>query len=188
MARADKTGEGVSPDGRYLPALRWHLLTPAYDVVVRWTTRERRFKEQLLDIADLQPGERVLDVGAGTGTLLAAAHGRVGGLGLIGVDRDGRMLGRAAAKTSAAGANVQLHRADARALPLVDRSVDVVISSLFFHHLTSDVKRAVFAEIARVICPDGRFVVADWGKPRGPASRVGASFIRLLNGAEPTSD
>ena len=53
---------GAAPT--YIPALRWRSLTPAFDLVVRATTRERVFKPRLLDQANVVAGEAVLDVGA----------------------------------------------------------------------------------------------------------------------------
>ena len=54
---------------RYLPALRWRALTPLFDGAVRVTSREGATKKGLLDQADAGPGDAVLDLGAGTGTL-----------------------------------------------------------------------------------------------------------------------
>lgn len=54
---------------RYVPALRHDWLTPFYDVIVKFTTRERRFKRALIGQARLEPGLRVLDVATGSGTL-----------------------------------------------------------------------------------------------------------------------
>ena len=59
----------MAEDNRYLPALRWKALTPVFDTAVRVTARERVMKERLLDQAGVAPGDSVLDLGAGTGTL-----------------------------------------------------------------------------------------------------------------------
>lgn len=168
----------------YLPALRWHALTPAYDVVVRTSSGERRFKQRLVDHAQLAAGERVLDVGCGTGTLLAALGGRTSGLALAGVDRDPTMLSRAAARVVDLGAGLCV--GDARRLPIATGSVDVVVSSLFFHHLLDDAKSVVLAEVRRVLAPSGRLVIADWGAPRSLGSRLGAAVVRTFDGEAPT--
>jgi len=157
-------------------------------MVARYTTGERRFKERLLGWADLRPLERVVDLGCGTGTLLVAAGGQEPGPELIGVDRDLAVLRRARRKVQAAAVGVELCLVDARSLPMADGSVDVVVSSLFFHHLLSDAKSLVLAEISRVLGIGGRLAVADWGAPRGGASRVGAGVVRRFDGDEPTRD
>ena len=54
---------------RYIPALKYHVLTGFYDTIVCLTTRESVFKTALVNLAAPQPGEYLLDVGCGTGTL-----------------------------------------------------------------------------------------------------------------------
>ena len=68
-----------APEGvpGYIPALRWHALTPLFDAVVRTTMRETRVKRELLDQADISPGESVLDLGLWHGNPCATARGAV---------------------------------------------------------------------------------------------------------------
>ena len=54
---------------KYIPALRRHRLTPLYDPLQRWLLREMTFKTRLMKRARIQAGQRVLDLGCGTGTL-----------------------------------------------------------------------------------------------------------------------
>ncbi|MDP8929087.1 MAG: class I SAM-dependent methyltransferase [Actinomycetota bacterium] len=63
----------ASARGDYVHALRFERLTGVYDPIVRLTTREGAFKRRLLDQAALGPGQRVLDVGCGAGTLAVRA-------------------------------------------------------------------------------------------------------------------
>lgn len=170
----------------YVAALRFRALTALYDPVVAWTTREQTFKARLLDRAELQAGERLLDVGCGTGTLLVAAAEREPGLKLVGLDGDPDVLARAAAKAAAAGAVVELHQGDAGASRLADGSFDVVLSSLIFHHLTVPSKARAIAEISRMLRPGGRVVVADWGRPADPGQWLGFALVRLLDGTAVT--
>ena len=112
-------------------------------------------------VAELNPGETVLDLGSGGGidVLLSAAH--VGTTGrAIGVDLTDEMieLSRRNARDAKA-ANVDFLKGTIEALPLPDASVDVVISNCVIN-LAAD-KPAVFAEIARVLRPGGRIGVSD---------------------------
>jgi ubiquinone/menaquinone biosynthesis C-methylase UbiE len=59
----------MSKSSRYLPALRFKWLTPLYDPLLKWGMREETFKHRLVQLANLKPGMKVLDLGCGTGTL-----------------------------------------------------------------------------------------------------------------------
>ena len=75
----------------FVPALG-RFGTRFYDPVVRLTTREQRFKDRLLELADLRPGHRALDLGCGTGTLAIEARRRQPGASVHGLDADPRMV------------------------------------------------------------------------------------------------
>src|SRR5256885_11028927 len=96
---------------RYVPALGRDALTALYDPLIRRTTRERAFKERLLDQAALAPGQRVLDVGCGTGTLTVWAKQREPGIEISGIDGDAAVLRRAERQAAEAGLAVGFRRA-----------------------------------------------------------------------------
>jgi ubiquinone/menaquinone biosynthesis C-methylase UbiE len=173
---------------RYLPALRFPALTRIYDPVVGLTTRERRFKELLVDQAAPAAGQRILDLGCGTGTLAIQVKRRAPGAEVVGLDADPEMLGRAREKAERAGAELELTEGFSTELPFEDASFDRVISTLFFHHLDPEPKRETARQIARVLRKGGELHVADWGKPSDPAMAVAFLGIRLLDGFENTAD
>ena len=115
----------------------------------------------------LQPGERVVDLGAGGGFDCFIAAGQVGPEGqVVGVDMTEEMLARSRAAASAMGLrNVEFRQGVIEALPVADAWADVVISNGVIN-LCAD-KRRVFAEIMRVLRPGGRLQFADIanGKP-----------------------
>jgi ubiquinone/menaquinone biosynthesis C-methylase UbiE len=172
----------------YLPAARFDFLTPVFDVFVRGTTRERTFKERLLDQARLDGELDVLDVGAGTGTLAIWAKQRTPGLRMRGLDGDAAILAQARRKAERAGVDVEFDEGMSYELPYADASFDRVLSSLFFHHLVLADKERTIAEIARVLRPGGELHVADWGEPRSLLAKAGAFAIRRFDGDEPTRD
>jgi ubiquinone/menaquinone biosynthesis C-methylase UbiE len=139
--------------------------------------RERSFREQLIGLAHLRPGDVVLDVGCGTGTLAIAAKRHVGASGRVyGVDASPEMIVRATKKASKAGADVTFRTGVVEALPYPDAHFDVVLSSMMLHHLPRKARQQCAREIRRVLKPGGRVLAVDFG--RTPGGRKGL-FGRL---------
>lgn len=172
----------------YVPALAFDRLTPLFDPVVRLTTRERMFKRRLLDQASISPGERVLDLGCGTGTLAIMAKQREPAAELVGIDGDPAILRRARAKLAEAGLDVTFDEGLADELPYPDGSFDKVLSTLLFHHLAREVKEGAAREVARVLRPGGELHVVDWGPPPDRAARLQFLFVQAFDGFGPTDD
>jgi SAM-dependent methyltransferase len=137
-------------------------------------------------VADLHPGERVLDLGSGGGIDVLLSAKRVGPTGrAFGVDMTDEMLALAQRNAAEAGAtNVEFLKGHIEALPLPAESVDVVISNCVVN-LAAD-KSAVFAEIGRVLRPGGRIgisdiVAEDWLDAEQRAER--GSYVGCVAGA-----
>jgi arsenite methyltransferase len=112
-----------------------------------------------LRVADLRPGETVLDLGSGAGLDLLLSARRVGPTGrVVGLDMTPEMVERARRTTAGAG-NVEVLLGRIEQIPLPDASVDVVISNCVVN-LSAD-KPAVLREVARVLRPGGRIGISD---------------------------
>lgn len=142
---------------------RWPL---AYDLLLRliWRGGERVYRERLLDLARLGPGESVLDVGCGTGTLAVAARRRVGPAGkVVGIDASPAMVARARGKAARAGVDVAFETAAAEALPFPAAAFDAVLSTTVLHCLPEEARRQCVREMRRVLKPGGRLLAVDFG-------------------------
>lgn len=136
----------------------------------------RKLRQRTISLAQLQPGEQVLDVGCGTGTLVMEAARRVGRPGgVAGVDPGAEQIARARAKAARRNLPIEFLVGVIEQLPFPDQSFDVVFSTLMMHHLPTSLKRQGLAEIARVLKPGGRLVIADF-KHKQERAGLAANF------------
>jgi len=163
---------------RYIPALRFHWLTPLYDPLLRWGMREEVMKRYLVDQMALRPGMQVLDLGCGTGTLAIMIRTSHPYVEVIGIDGDPAVLEIAQEKATRAGVSIRLDSGLATNLPYPDDSFDRVVSSLVIHHLAMPDKQRAFLEARRVLPPLGEFHILDFGKPHNLYTHLAAAVMR----------
>ena len=153
-----KTVDAPQTAGRVLHGARWYDL---FGTVISFG-RDKAIREKLVEVAAPAPGETVLDVGCGTGTLALALKSRVGTGEVHGIDASPEMIDVAREKAAKAGSDIDFQVALIEALPFPDATFDLVTSSLMLHHLPDDLKRRGLAEIRRVLKPGGRFLALDF--------------------------
>ena len=181
-------GQDQVDEAGFIPALRFNRLTPLFDYVAAVAVRDRAIKRRVVERAAIAYGEDVLDVGCGTGTLAIAAARAGQGVKVTGLDADASILTRARKKAAGAGLEIRFDEGRSTALPYADASFDLVLTTLFFHHLPNDAKRETAAEVMRVLRPGGRLVVGDLGRPQDPLMRIAVRVtVQLLDGVATTA-
>ena len=161
-----------------LPGILLHA-PRRYDFQVWLATggKEASLREAILRFARLAPGEALLDVGCGTGTLAVAAARRLGPSGRIcGVDAAPQMVAAAQRKARGAGLEADFREAPAQALPYPDGQFDLVTATLMLHHLPRPGREACAQEMARVLKPGGRALAVDFATS---SQAHGGLFARL---------
>lgn len=151
---------------------------PVYDMVFGWFLR--RTHGTVVELAAPIAGERVLDVGCGTGSLAVALRGSVGSTGSVhGVDASPEMIEVARRKALKVGVDVDFQVGLAEAIPFPKETFDVVVSQLAIHHLPGDLKQRSFTEMYRVLKSDGRCMIVDFEPPK---TVLGRSVARVFLG------
>ena len=169
----------------FIPAAGHDWLLPLYDPLQRWLVREDSVKRPLVEQATIRPGQRVLDIGCGTGSLTILIKRLHPEAEVTGLDPDPKALALAARKASKAGVDVRFEPGYSDELPHPDGSFDRVFSSFMFHHLGRDAKRATLHEIRRVLRPGGSLHLLDFGPPSG---RYDGALAWLLHRVEHLRD
>ncbi|MGH8127080.1 MAG: class I SAM-dependent methyltransferase [Gammaproteobacteria bacterium] len=130
-------------------------LAPSYER--RWRHYLVATTRHTLNALAPRAGERIFDVGCGTGFALSQLANMPATLNLSGVDANCEMLARARTRLPA---EVVLARSDARQLPFPNSHFDAVITTSALHYF--DEPAAAIGEMARVLAPGGRLIITDW--------------------------
>ena len=118
-------------------------------------------------LAQIKAGDRVLDVGCGSGRLTMAAQGWTGTGGeVVGLDPSPEMIQVARKNAARAGLKTTFELGMVEAMPFPDASFDVVLNRLMLHHLPGDLKQRGLAEMRRVLKPGGICLVVDFEPPK----------------------
>lgn len=152
----------------------------AYDWVIRIMTlgKASAIRRTTVELAQIKPGDVVLDVGCGTGELTRQAKIRAGAVGQVyGIDAAAEMIAVARHQATHAQTAVDFRVGVIEALPFPDNHFDIVLSSLMMHHLPDDLKPRGLAEVYRVLKPGGTLMIVDFKRP---TSFLAQSVIALL--------
>lgn len=180
----------------YLPATGHDALLPAYDLIARLMGLNSAY-QRLITEAELVDGQRVLEIGCGTGNVIIRAKRSRPGIDAVGSDPDPLILARARRKATGLS-GIRFEQAYVQRLPYADGEFDRVLSSMMLHHIGEDAKPDAAAEIFRVLRPGGRLHLVDIGgdmpthqglmarlmrRNHHAAGNLGDAIPRLLTGA-----
>ena len=169
---------------------RQRLLARFYDPFAAAGLREVGMAERMVELVGPAP-RRILHLGCGRGWLARAFATRYPSCEVIGVDADADVLAGAVdqerrhGRRTGTAVRFVLGRAEA---PPVAGPFDAVVSSLLFHHLPRDAKRAAFGRAAELLAPGGRFLLADFGRPHDAVMRGAFLPVQIAHGFADTAD
>ena len=173
---------------KFIPALGYNLLTDFYDLAIKLTMPETKFRNKLIDELDPKNNENILEFGFGTGQNIVLAIQRNNLANFNGVDIDQKVKVIAEHKINKLGLKANLELYDGKVFPYENNSFDKVFSSLVFHQLDRETKLQCLKEIYRVLKPNGQLVIGDWGRARTILMRIAFYTVQILDGFETTND
>ena len=175
------------PANSHTPPLGHAFLTPLYDFAIRWLTRERYWHQAF--IADIAPkrGEKIIDVGSGTGSLVVAIHAISPETTYIGIDPDEEAVRRARAKAARINTLAKFEVGYFSAGdPLFAEPPDKIVCSLVLHQVPVAEKYRIAREIFNSLKPGGSVHIADYGLQSGLQRKLFRMTVQALDGVENT--
>jgi ubiquinone/menaquinone biosynthesis C-methylase UbiE len=155
-------------------------MVPSYDSYMKMMTfgRERTLRERTINLAQVKPGDSILEVGCGTGTLTLAAKRQAGPSGkAFGIDVIPGMIELSRRKASQANEQVTFQLGSIDDIPFSENQFDVVMCSFMIFHMSENTRRKGIAEIYRVLKPNGRLLVLDLALPAQPLQKTIAQLL-----------
>ena len=168
----------------FVPAAGHDLLLPFYDPLWR-LMGGHGVRETFIRDAALAAGQRILDIGCGTGSLTVQITQTLPGANVTGLDPDPKALARGKRKAGAGGVDIRWNEGFADDLRYADASFDRVVSSFMFHHLDLGVKQGMLREARRVLAPAGELHLIDFG---GHGNGHDGWLARILHTEEHIAD
>ena len=172
----------------FTPALGQPWLTPLYDVTIRALTREEVWRRALANQVNPSEGDRILDVGCGTGTFLNLLAKRAPKARFIGIDPDPAVLSRARLKAVKAGASIEFVQGFLSEDVVTKLgSLTKIVSSLVLHQVPLAEKLRILLLMHRALAEGGEAHIADYGAQTKPLMRwLFRRTVQNLDGRENT--
>jgi ubiquinone/menaquinone biosynthesis C-methylase UbiE len=178
MEQTDPTYRKTDEDNEI--KIQMEKMIPSYDAYMRRMTlgREGALRDETVSLAQIKPGDCILEAGCGTGTLTLAAKRRAGPSGkAFGIDILPGMIELSRTKAAQAKEDITFQTGSIDNIPFPANEFNVVMCSFMIFHMSEGVRRKGMAEIHRVLKPQGRVLILDLALPTQAFSRVIARML-----------
>jgi len=182
----NKKTDSIKKD--FIPALGYNWLTGFYDLTIRLTMPEKKFRNQLISEVNPKTDEKILEFGFGTGQNLILGKRKYPKTNFIGLDIDPKVKIITEKKLEKEKLDIPLHLYDGGKFPFKKDEFNKVYSSLVFHQLDTTTKKDCLREINRILKPNGILIIGDWGKPKSKFRRFLFYTVQLLDGFKTTQE
>ncbi len=137
---------------------------PLYDLLMFLMTfgKEKKLRQETIQLARIKPGDNVLEIGCGTGSLTLAAKEQAGPSGEVaGIDIAPEMVAKARQKAARYSADISFQEGGIAGIPFPDNRFDIVMCSFMIYHMPDEIRMKGFWEIFRVLKPGGHLFILD---------------------------
>ncbi|MEE2692655.1 MAG: class I SAM-dependent methyltransferase [Pseudomonadota bacterium] len=183
MSSATRTGRAHA----HTPPLGHRALTPLYDLAIAAMTRETTWRAALVKVMAPSPGDRILDIGSGTGSLSVALSTACPRIRYVGVDPDADAVRRARQKIVGLEGNIRFHGGYFSAEEeYFSEPPNKIVSSLVLHQVSLAEKRRIIVQARKALAAGGSLFIADYGLQRGIQRLLFRSTVQTLDGVGDT--
>jgi ubiquinone/menaquinone biosynthesis C-methylase UbiE len=158
----------------------------SYDALIRLFTRENRWRPQLIGRIDPRPGQRLLEVGCGTGTLAIAAKSLCFEAEVIAIDPDPQVLAIARNKAAEQGVEVDFREGFLDQQSFEAASFDTIYCSLVLHQVPPETKTELIDGMIALLKPGGALQIADYAKQSGLMRGLFRLTVQMTDGVADT--